>query len=133
MSRFDKKKVMPRYVAIAVAMTLVGLAIILRTGYIMIVQKDYWLAVAASQKQINNVKIEKPTRGNIFSCDGQIMASTIPIYEMHIDFRPDEQKGKPRDTAVVHKLDTLWMENIDSLCAGLAEIFPSRTAMQYKE
>ena len=133
MSKFEKSKVMPRYVAIAALLTLAGLAIIARAGYIMVAQKDYWLAVAASQKQVNNIKIEKPTRGNIFSCDGQLMASSIPIYKIFIDFQPDKRKGMPRDTADVNRLDSIWATDIDSLSIGLAEIFPSRTAAQFKE
>lgn len=131
MSRFEKKKVMPRYLIVAVFLTLAGLAVVAKAGYIMTVQKDYWTVVAASQKQHNDTV--KPARGNILSCDGQLMASSIPSYKVYLDFQPGKKRGEALDTAAAHKLDTLWTENIDTICNSLHEIFPSRSAAEFKE
>ena len=76
MSKFSREKVMPRYFVIAVALTLAGLAVIGRALYVMTVQKDYWIKV---QQHLSHDSIPmKPNRGNILSCDGQLMASSIP-------------------------------------------------------
>ena len=76
MSKFDSEKVMPRYFAIAVVLTLLGIAIVGRAMYIMTADKDYWTEIAARLKR-DSVTV-KPNRGNILSCDGQLMASSIP-------------------------------------------------------
>ncbi len=130
MSKFDNKKVLPRYMAIATILTLVGIVIIAKAAKIMTVEKAYWDVVASKMK--NDSISEKPTRGNILSCDGQLMASSIPEYKLFIDFQP----GKVRnvvDTVAMLKLDTLWAENIDTLCRGLHEIFPSRSVEEFKQ
>ena len=51
MSKFDNDKVMPRYFAIAVVLTLLGVAIIGKAMYIMTAKKDYWEEVASRLKR----------------------------------------------------------------------------------
>ncbi len=130
MSRFDSKKVMLRYFIIAVALTLMGTIIVAKAAYIMTAKKDYW-NVVASKKKIKS-ESEKPTRGNILSCDGELMASSIPEYRIYMDFQPGKQRNQPLDSAMQYKLDTLWANNIDSVCRGLNEIFPSKSAEEFK-
>ena len=131
MSKFESKKVMPRYLAIAVLLTLVGIAIVAKAAYVMTAQKDYWKVVEKGQKA--DSIYNKPRRGNILSCDGQLMASSIPEYKIYVDFQPYKIRGQEPDTAKVHKLDTLWMQNIDSICIGLHRIFPERSAAEFKK
>jgi len=130
-SKFDNKKVLPRYLAIAALLSLVGVFIIVKAGKVMTVEKGYWDVVASKMK--NDSISEKPARGNILSCDGQLMASSIPEYKLFIDFQPGKQRGVPVDTAAMNKLDTLWQQNIDTLCVSLNEIFPTRTAEEFKK
>lgn len=117
---------MPRYLAIAVILTLVGLAVVVKAGVIMTVKKDYWEKVATRQKR-DSIPLF-PTRGNILSCDGQVMASTLPEYKIYFDFQSIDKL----DTALVHKMDTLWHEKLDSLCMGLHDLFPERSAEEFK-
>ena len=125
MSKFSTDKVMPRYFAIAVVLTLIGFAIIGKAMYIMTIKKDYWTQVASRLKR-DSVSV-KPNRGNILSCDGQLMASSIPEYKLFIDF----QAGTT-DSVGNHKRDSLWQENIDTICHELNQIFPSRSAEEFK-
>ena len=125
MSRFNSDKVMPRYFAIAVAFTFIGFAIVGKAMYIMTAKKDYWTQVASRLKR-DSVSV-KPTRGNILSCDGQLMAGSIPEYKVFVDF----QAGAT-DSIGNHNRDSLWEANIDSLCYGLNQIFPSRSAAEFK-
>ena len=125
MSRFNSDKVMPRYFAIAVVFTLVGFAVVGKAMYIMTAKKDYWTQVASRLKR-DSVSV-KPTRGNILSCDGQLMAGSIPEYKVFVDF----QAGAT-DSIGNHNRDSLWEANIDSLCYGLNQIFPSRSAAEFK-
>lgn len=125
MSKFRNDKVMPRYFAIAVVLTLAGFAVIGKAMYIMTAKKQYWTEVASRLKR-DSVSV-KPGRGNILSCDGQLMASSIPEYKIYMDF----QAGSD-DTTWCKKKDSLWVEKIDSLCEGLHQIFPQRTAEEFK-
>lgn len=119
MSKFDSDKVMPRYFAIAVVLTLLGIAIIGKAMYIMTAKKDYWNEVAARLKR-DSVDV-KPNRGNILSCDGQLMASSIPEYKMYMDFLAGGEEK-----------DSLWKVKVDSICIGLNRIFPQKSVDAFK-
>ena len=125
MSRFNSDKVMPRYFAIAVAFTFIGFAIVGKAMYIMTAKKDYWTQVASRLKR-DSVSV-KPTRGNILSCDGQLMAGSIPEYKVFMDF----QAGIT-DSTGTYQRDSIWAEKIDTICYELNQIFPSRTAAEFK-
>lgn len=127
MSKFNKDKVMPRYMALAVVLTLIGFAVIGKAAYIMTVKKSYWSVVANQQK--NDSDSIRPNRGNILSCDGQLLASSIPEYRVFIDFCA----GDPKDTAWTNKREALWNEKLDSICMGLHQLFPSKTEEEHKQ
>ena len=120
MSKFSNKKVMPRYMAIALILTFIGIAVISKAFYIMTAKKQYWTDVADRLKR-DSVSV-KPTRGNILSCDGQLMATSIPEYKIFMDFQ-----------AAGFENDSLWLDKVDSVCDGLHRIFPQRTAQEFKQ
>lgn len=120
MSKFEKNKVMPRYFAIAVVLTLLGFAVIGKAMYIMTAEKQYWTDVAARLKA-DSIDV-MPNRGNILSSDGQLMASSIPEYKIYIDFKAgDEEK------------DSILLAEMDSICNGLHTIFPGKSAADFKK
>lgn len=119
MSKFDNRSVMLRYFVIAVFFTLLGLVVLGKAIYIMTAEKTYWTEVASRLKR-DSVSV-KPTRGNILSCDGQLMASSIPEFKIYMDF---EAGGL--------KKDTMWNDSVDLICEGLHRIFPSKTAAEFK-
>lgn len=111
---------LPRYKVIAYLMLLVGFFIIFRTVKLMTVDRDFWMEVAARQQK-DNAEI-LPQRGNILSCDGQFLASSLPEYKLHYDC-----------VAGGEKKDSIFMANIDSICDGLHEIFPTKRARDFKD
>ena len=125
MSKFNSDKVMPRYFVIAVVLTLIGFAIVGKAMYIMTAKKDYWTQVASRLKR-DSVTV-KPNRGNILSCDGQLMASSIPEYKVYMDFQAGAE-----DSTGVHKRDSIWATEIDTICYGLNQIFPQKSAAEFK-
>ena len=125
MSKFNSDKVMPRYFVIAVVLTLIGFAVVGKAMYIMTAKKDYWTQVASRLKR-DSVTV-KPNRGNILSCDGQLMASSIPEYKVYMDFQAGAE-----DSTGVHKRDSIWAAEIDSICYGLNQIFPQKSAAEFK-
>ena len=120
MSKFDNKRVMPRYSAIAIVMTAFALCIVGKSIYIATAKRDYWMKVAQRQKK-DPVTV-KPTRGNILSCDGQLMASSLPEYKLFMDFKALKEAGN----------DSLWDVKEDSICMGLSKIFPELTFTEFK-
>jgi len=95
MSKFESKKIMPRYTFITILMTMVAIAVIGKTLYIMMAKRDYWMAVADRQKK-DSVSV-KPMRGNILSCDEQLMASSLPEYKLYMDFNALREAKKNTD------------------------------------
>ena len=120
MSTFNSDKVLPRYMVIAIVLTLLGFAVIGKSFYIMTAKKQYWTDVADRLKR-DSVSV-KPTRGNILSSDGQLMATSIPEYKVFMDFQ-----------AAAFEDDSLWLDKVDSLCEGLNKIFPQKSAADFKK
>lgn len=119
MSKFENNKIIPRYFLFAFILAVLGLAVLGRAMYVMVPQRGYWEAVAA-RLQVEN-KVVQPVRGNILSCDGQLMASSIPEYKLYIDFK-----------CHTPKTDTLWTQKSDSIYDGLHRIFPTRSAAEFR-
>jgi len=122
MSKFDNKKIMPRYRALVIMLTLLAVAILCKAGYIMTAKHDYWMKVADRVKQ-DSLTI-KPTRGSILSDKEELMASSLPEYKLFIDFAPllDAENG-----------DSIWNADIDSLCLCLSEVFPQWSKKQFRD
>ncbi len=121
MSKFEHKKVMPRYNAIAIILTIVALAVIGKSFYIMTAKRDFWLKVSERQKR-DSVYV-KPNRGNILSCNGYLMASSLPEFKIYMDFAALAAAGN----------DSLWEVKKDSIYMGLHKIFPEISAAQFKK
>ena len=120
MSKFNSDKIMPRYSAIALVMTLIAFAIVVKAGYIMTVKRSYWEQVADRVKK-DSVSVT-PKRGNILSCDGELMASSLPEFMVFMDFKQ----------LCDAKNDSLWESKLDSISIGLNRIFPERSAKEFK-
>jgi cell division protein FtsI (penicillin-binding protein 3) len=121
MSKFSYKEVSPRYTLLAVVFTLLAIVIVAKAGYVMSVERDYWLQVA-SRVKLDSVEV-KPIRGNILSCDGELMASSLPEFKLFVDFNAIRQSEN----------DSLFDSKLDSICLCLNQIFPETSANQFRE
>ena len=120
---FDRKKIIKRYKVVAYAMLAVGLVVLFKVAYIATAKRSYWMKVAATLKR-DSVDV-KPIRGNILSCDGRLMASSLPEYRLYMDFKAGGDENETRDS--------LWEAKVDSICMGLHEIFPEKSAAEFKK
>ena len=120
MSKFEHFKVIPRYTFFVIIMALLAVAVIVKAGYIMTAKRTYWLEVGDRVKR-DSVPVA-PTRGNILSCDGQLLASSLPEYRLFVDFNAMHES----------KTDTLWYEKEDSICNGLHRIFPEKSPNEFR-
>lgn len=101
-------------------MAMLAIAVIVKAGYIMTAKRTYWLEVGDRVKR-DSVPVA-PTRGNILSCDGQLLASSLPEFRLFVDFNAMSES----------KTDTLWSEKEDSICQGLHAIFPEKSAEEFR-
>lgn len=116
----NKKSIMTRYSLITLVMALTGVIIIIKAGITMFAERDYWQAVADRFKKEN--VIVKPNRGNIISSDGKLMASSLPEYQIYMDFQAGGEKK-----------DTMMINHMDEICEGLHKIFPDKSAKEFKQ
>jgi cell division protein FtsI (penicillin-binding protein 3) len=100
---------------------LFGLFIIGKAAYIQQAEGDYWKGLSDSI----HLKYQKldADRGTIFSEDGSMLSSSIPFFDVRIDFSAQglrEKSGKR------------FLENLDSLSITLASVFNDRPAADYR-
>lgn len=111
---------MPRYYIIAMIMVLVGVAVLAKATYTMTADRAYWDSIHV--RLLRDSVEWTPTRGNILSANGELLASSLPQYRIYIDFQA------MHDT----KTDTLWAEKEDSICIGLNRIFPETSVEEFR-
>ena len=97
-SLFERKKIVPRYKIIAYIMVLLGVAIIAKATYIATAKRDYWTKVADRFKR-DSVDV-KPVRGNILSCNGELLASSLPEFKLFMPKNSRETSRKVVSTRV---------------------------------
>jgi cell division protein FtsI (penicillin-binding protein 3) len=103
-------------------MVLIGVFIIGRAAYIQQVEGNYWRSKSDSLHQ-KFVELEAE-RGTIYSEDGSMLSTSIPFFDIYIDFAADglrEKKGKR------------FKENLDALSKALASYFKDQSATAYKK
>lgn len=88
-SQPNEKWIIVRYTAVVFAILCLGAAIIANIIKIAFIEKETWLTIAARERnRVPDSKIN-PERGNIYSEDGYLMATSFPLYHVYIDFRGD--------------------------------------------
>lgn len=127
---YDSKRTIPRYMFIVIPMTLFGLAIIGKAVYEMTVQQNYWEAVRS--RMATQQRIIPAIRGNIYSTDGQLMVGSMPIYTLRMDFVVKDPNNPKAEAKMQARRDSLFRMKCDSLCEGLATLFPERNATEWK-
>ena len=120
-SKFDHNKTPQRFSCLAIVITMMTVAMLGKAAYMMTAKRDYWMKVAEKVKRDSMPIL--PLRGNILSCDGQLMASSLPEYKLYLDFNAMHQS----------KADTLWESRLDSIAVGLNAIFPDMSAKQFRD
>ena len=124
-----KDKAPRRYIFIFVLMCLAGMYILAKALYTMLPpESDYWKEVGRNSK---TAKIPA-NRGNILSCDRQVLSGTVPKYALYMDFAVhDPDSSIERKTREYR--DTTFVQKLDSIVEGLARIFPDRDADWFRQ
>jgi cell division protein FtsI (penicillin-binding protein 3) len=101
---------------------MLSLLILGRAFYIQRFQGSYWRSMSDSLHQ-RFIPLDAE-RGTIYSEDGQMLSTSIPTFDIYIDFNADglrEKKGKR------------FKKNIDSFSLVMAQYFRDKSAAQYKK
>ena len=78
----ERKSILTRF-AIIYFLIVLFLRRHLQNGGYQYFEKDEWMEL--SEKLKRQGREIAPNRGNIFACDGQLMASTVPYYHLYMD------------------------------------------------
>jgi cell division protein FtsI (penicillin-binding protein 3) len=99
-------------------MFVISLAIIAKILYIQLVEGEMWKA-KAEKLSLKYFNIE-PNRGNIYDVNGQMLATSVPLFEVRMDAA----------SPLIH--DTTFDQHIDSLAICLSGYFKDKSRKEYK-
>lgn len=105
-----------------IGIVFLGVMVLGRAIYIQQVQGSYWKGMGDSL-QLKYLPIDAE-RGSIYSEDGNMLSTSIPVFDIYVDFAADglrEKQGKR------------FKDNVDSLSLALADLFKDKTATEYKK
>jgi len=102
-------------------MILLGVFVIGRAFYIQTAEGKFWKGMGDSL-HLKYLPINA-ARGTIFSEDGSILSTSVPVFDIYIDFGAEglREKGGIR-----------FKENVDSLSISLHQLFQDKTTADYK-
>ncbi len=115
-------RILTCYSFVVALLGLVAIGIVVCTLNTAFVEKEKWLKVDKEQKKPSRLVLAG--RGNIYSSDMRLMATSVPRYYMYIDFRAN---GFNVDTFKHSKNN-----GIDSLAFKLSKKLKNRTPAGYK-
>ena len=93
-----------------------GIAILVQI--VLLITRDSKEYQDLAEEREYRVRVLEASRGNIFSADGNLIATSVPVYDLYFDARV----VKPE----------LFASKIDTLSRQMAEMFPHRNAAQWK-
>lgn len=100
------------------AVSAIGLAILIQAYRVQTVRKDYWLEKA------DNTYLKYRTvdaqRGNIYSSDGRLLATTLPTFDIRFDLKAGGLK------------DSIFRNHVRGLSIKLGKRFPNRSARAWE-
>ncbi|MBN2639562.1 MAG: transpeptidase family protein [Bacteroidales bacterium] len=114
----SKKDILWRVYLVYLLMLLFGLAIVVKMVYIQI-KEGPELAKKAQQQEIRVFDL-KADRGNILSDEGDLLATSVPVFEVRMD------------VANEYISNELFNSKVDSLAYRLSQLFGDRTQQEYE-
>jgi cell division protein FtsI (penicillin-binding protein 3) len=98
-----------------------SIVILGRVFYIQQVQGNYWKSQARQQQQ-KFIEIDAD-RGTIYSEDGNMLSTSIPYFDIYVDFGAEGLRDKNGQR---------FKENLDSLALSLAGYFRDKSTSEYR-
>ena len=117
-----KKDILWRVYLSFIGIAVLGILVVGKAFYIQQFQGKYWKSLSDSlHLEYRELDAE---RGTIYSEDGAMLSTSLPYFDIHIDFAADglREKGGKR-----------FKDNIDSLSYSLAALFNDQSTKDYKK
>ena len=117
-----KKDILWRVYLCFLGIVVLGVVVLGRAFYIQNVEGSYWRSMGDSLHQ----KFIPLTaeRGTIYSEDGNMLSTSVPIFDVYVDFGADGLREKNGER---------FKHNIDSLSYCLAKLFNDKKTADYKK
>lgn len=117
-----KKDILWRVYLSFIGLVIFGITILGKAIYTQRVEGNYWIKMGDSlHTKIIDMAAE---RGTIFSEDGSMLSTSIPQFDIYIDFGAD---GLRKNNGA------LFFNKLDSLSSSLAQLFKDKSAAQYRQ
>ncbi len=113
-----KKDIVWRVALVYIVILSISIWIFGKVLFLQFIEKDKWEA-KVENATIRDVKLP-PNRGDIYADNMQLLASSIPYYEIRMDLK----------TAAL--TDRIFNKNIDSLSLCLSQLFRDKSKDEYK-
>lgn len=112
-----------RFALVVTLMAIGFVAVLVKIGMTQWGSKrDQLLGIA--QRSVSRNETILPNRGNIYDCNGNLLAGSAPAYYIRMDTR----------VPALHQKDgKLFYENLDSVSYALSEYFKDRTPKEYRK
>ncbi|MEJ7588657.1 MAG: penicillin-binding transpeptidase domain-containing protein [Ferruginibacter sp.] len=117
-----KKDILWRVYLCFIGIVLLGAIVLGRAFYIQHVEGAFWQSMGDSL-HLKYVPLQAE-RGTIFSEDGNMLSTSIPIFDVYVDFGAEglrEKNGRR------------FKDNIDSLSISMANLFGDKSKAAYKK
>ena len=117
-----KKDILWRVYVCFISIIILCVFVLGRAVYVQQVQGIFWRSMGDSL-HLKYLPIDAE-RGSIYSEDGNMLSTSVPIFDVYVDFGADglrEKQGRR------------FKDNVDSLSISLANLFTDRTSDQYKK
>jgi len=105
-----------------IGMTVLCVLILGKAFYIQRFQGEHWRSMSDSMHQ-RIVELDAE-RGTIYSEDGQMLSTSLPEFDIYLDFKADGLRDKN---------GKVFNENIDSFSRAMASYFEDKSAAHYKK
>jgi cell division protein FtsI (penicillin-binding protein 3) len=114
----DNKALKLRMWAVYGVLVLFAFGIVWRLFTIQVVEGEQWRARA--EVVTTKYRTVTPDRGNIYSANGTLLATTLPMYDLHMDMKAEGLT------------DELFGSKLDSVSTALANFFQDQSAQDYR-
>jgi cell division protein FtsI (penicillin-binding protein 3) len=117
-----KRDILWRVYLSFLGVVLLSFIVLGRAVYIQRFQGNYWRSMSDSMHQ-KFVELDAE-RGTIYSEDGEMLSTSVPYFDIYIDFGADglrEKNGKH------------FKENIDSFAISVARFFADKSTTEYRK
>ncbi len=115
-----KKDILWRVYLVYFIVCVFGVSIISRVFFIQFSEGEMWRAKAKSLTTA--YRDIEAVRGNIYDSEENLLATSLPFYEIGMDVTTDYLRNLPKD---------VFKASADSLASNLASLFPNKSKREY--